>query len=81
MTQVERGDVMHDHECKDANALIEIKWRIWDQIVRTRKLRNQANLENNPRQAEEYHLVIGGLTDALNIVRDYITDPELARLA
>ena len=72
---------MQDHECKDANALIEIKWAIWDEIVKARKLRDQANLENNPRQAEEYHLVIGGLTDALNIVRDYIADPELAGLA
>ena len=72
---------MQDHECEAANALIEIKWQIWDEIVKTRKLRDQANLENNPRQAEEYHLVAGGLTDALNIVRDYIADPELAGLA
>jgi|TARA_Y100000310_G_scaffold21226_1_gene20522 hypothetical protein len=72
---------MQGHECEAANALIEIKWAIWDEIVKARKLRDEANLENNPRQAEEYHLVAGGLTHALNIVRDHITDPDLARLA
>ena len=72
---------MQGHECKDANALIEIKWRIWDDIVKTRKLRDEANLDHYIYLAQEYHLVIGGLTDALNIVRDYIADPELAGLA
>ena len=76
---------MQGHESEAANALIAIKWAIWDEIVKTRKLRDEANLENNPctihSQAEEYHLVVGGLTDALNIVRDYIADPELAGLA
>jgi len=69
---------MQNHECKDANALIEIKWLIWDEIVKARKLRDEADTE---LAAQEYHLVAGGLTDALNIVRDYIADPELAGLA
>ena len=69
---------MQNHECEAANALIEIKWRIWDEIVKTRKLCDEADTES---VAIEYHLVAGGLTDALNIVRDYIADPALAGLA
>ena len=69
---------MQNHECKDASALIEIKWRIWDEIVKTRKLCDEADTE---LAAIDYHLVAGGLTDALNIVRDYIADPALAGLA
>ena len=72
---------MQGHECKDANALIEIKWAIWDEIVKARKLRDEANLDHYTDLAQEYHLIAGGLTDALNIVRDYIADPELAGLA
>ena len=69
---------MQGHECEAANALIEIKWAILDEIVKTRKLRDETDIES---VAIDYHLVIGGLTDALNIVRDYIADPELAGLA
>jgi hypothetical protein len=72
---------MQDHECKDANALIEIKWLIWSEIVEARKRRDRANLEHYTDLAQEYHFIAGGLTDALNIVRDYIADPELAGLA
>ena len=72
---------MQNHECKDASALIEIKWRIWDEIVKARKLRDEANLDHYTELAEQYHLVAGGLTDALSIVRDYIADPALAGLA
>jgi hypothetical protein len=72
---------MQDHECEHANALIEIKWLIWSEIVEARKRRDRANLEHYTDLAQEYHLIAGGLTDALNIVRDYIADPELAGLA
>ena len=50
---------MQGHECKDANALIEIKWRIWDDIVKTRKLRDEANLDHYIYLAQEYHLIAG----------------------
>jgi hypothetical protein len=72
---------MQGHECEAANALIEIKWQIWDAIVKARKLRDEANLDHYTDLAQGYHLIAGGLTDALNIVRDYIADPELAGLA
>ena len=72
---------MQGHECEAANALIGIKWAIWDKVVEARKLRDEANLDHYTDLAQEYHLIAGGLTDALNIVRDYIADPELARLA
>ena len=69
---------MQKHECEAANALISIKWAIWDKIVHARTLRDEADTE---LAAIDYHLVAGGLTDALNIVRDYIADPALAGLA
>ena len=72
---------MQNHECEAASALISIKWAIWDEIVKTRKLRDEANLDHYIDLAQEYHCIAGGLTSALNIVRDYIADPALAGLA